>query len=180
MHALRWLLLACGLLVLGPAAAYEPHSGPALPPGSTLTLERPIRISSYDNRVLIQHGRVISDAQRDRYTAFCSIGLRRGFRADGPARIEPDTFEVIEYESWRGVGRDELDGLKLAELGGGAGVGAPGMLRYHTRVVLRSENQPQVDDMECIYNARPHNTALAFEDIRDTLAGLATIERAEP
>jgi len=158
MHAFRFLLAAVALLLAWPAAADERHREPALPPGSTLTVVEALPVSSYDNRVQIQDGRLVSDAQRNRYAAHCTIGLRLGFRGDPPARIEPDTFEITAYRAWRGVSRDALDGLRLAQAAGGGGGGAFGTIRFHTRVELHSENQPQVDDMECVYTARPHRS----------------------
>lgn len=175
-----WRTAALAVVVLamvtGCAAAGDRWSGEAVPIGSRLVVHEAVPVSSYDRRAHIQDGRAIGPGQINRFAAHCAIRQHKESGDEWMTEIEPGVFEVEAYGTR--IGRQAEGGmgpLRLASLQPRRG--SVSHVRYETRLRLRSPEQPRVDSMICAYDARFRSPHLGFEDIRETLAGVATLER---
>ena len=177
MQAIHTLIVAGVAITLVAACSTTQQEGWAvdgIADGSRLVVEEPIRISSYSGHAHVQQGREVDPRAINRFEPHCRIRLR-GAGSDVEA-IEPDTFEVGGYRTRREVTSLEPDGqLRVASsLRGGSFVS---YVRHHTRVTLYSPDQPAVHEMVCSYDRSRRAPHLQFDQIRDTLAGIATLER---
>lgn len=177
MQAIHTLIVAVAATTLISACSTAQHERwrvDGIPAGTRLVVEAPIRISSYSGHAHVQQGREVDPRAIDRFEPHCRIRLR-GAGSDVDT-IEPDTFEVGGYGTRREVTSLEPDGqLRVASsLRGGSFIS---YVRHHTRVTLYSTDQPAVHDMVCSYDRSRRAPHLTFDQIRDTLAGIATLER---
>lgn len=156
--------------------------------GSAVELHQALRLPAGSARVHIQGGRVVSEAEINRFLVHCSFGLRR--QGDEPLvdTIEPDRFELVRpSRSGYWVERSGDDGVQVAARGLlTAGMlfeddGPPEYL-FYTELPLRSERQPQVDDLTCRYDAAqfPYiaGDPPTLDQINATLGEIATVRAA--
>jgi len=170
------LLVACGLSALVAGCAMGPDydwNVEGIPDGSRLTLKSPVPVSSFSGQVYIQDGEVIEGRRVNRYDPYCRLRLRAP-SGERPEHIQADTFDVSDYRTWRSVAGSSPD--RILRLASNRSGGGASFVRYHTGVSLHSASQPAVDEMVCQYARERYAPHLDFEQIRDTLEGLATLE----
>lgn len=181
--SLRALFSVLTLAVLLPACAStgDRHAA-AIPAGTIITLERQLILPSDNARVFVQYGERVSGSAINRYSPLCSFGLRRSGDEPLARSIKPATFDAGEPRTWKRRADGAGGGVLMASAGTHfAGLGASQRERthsrwdYHTEVRLYAPGQPQVYDMRCTYNGTLYEGHLTLEEIRETLAGVATI-----
>lgn len=175
---LATLALTAAVTVLAAACASDHRERwqvEGIPDGSRLVVEERLRVSGFSGRVYVQDGEVVGrQPQVNRYAPNCSFRLRSP-HDQRPDSIEPGTFEVDGYRTWRSVvGKDLREPLALAAR---EGHGTPSFVRHHTRVELHSAEQPEVDEMVCQYASDGRAPHLQYEQIQETLAGVARLEQ---
>lgn len=160
------------------------------PPGSTVTLGQPLELSGDSARVFVQNGRILRFQDRDRFEPWCSFGLRR--RGEEPLirTIEPDHFitgparnraqarAVTEHSVLVASRRMSpwLLGLSPASMDRGGGLGH---LTFIIELPLRSDTQPQVDNLVCGMDRPAYwRGRIALGEIREALGEIASIRPA--
>lgn len=139
-----------------------------VPAGSVVELHERLDMPGGAARVYLQDGAVVRGGVDD-YRVSCSFGLERQGSEELVRAIEPGPFEVVEpSRSWAVAGAPPPDdGVQVAAVSFGIGIGigfgtfaqqrfgdraSVQRLYYYTELALRSEDQPQVDDLRCTYN----------------------------
>ena len=170
------IAVASGAGLLGAGCASVDRPGwdvDAVPEGSRLTIEEPIPVSSYSGRAHIQAGESVDPRRVGRFEPSCRIRLH------GPRTavdtIEPGELTVTSVDTRRQVARIDDEPIRLA--GAFPGGGTPSYIRHETRLELESAELPEVRAMICSYETANRAPHLHFEHIRDTLAGIAILER---
>ncbi|MEF8833725.1 MAG: hypothetical protein V5A42_02560 [Halofilum sp. (in: g-proteobacteria)] len=173
-------------LLLGTGCAAPGDSGSRIdspiPPGSVLVIEEGLMLPPDGARVHFQAGRVTRFHDRDRFAPWCSLGLRRDADEALQQAIRPGRFRVEAIRSGARAAASPLASVRLAgplpalaglERGGGG-------LGYLTRFLelrLRSDEQPQVDDLTCAIDRPPDwRGRLGLESVRQALGGLGRIK----
>lgn len=178
------VLAGTGLLA-GCATTEDRWARDDVPVGSRLTIEQPLPVSSYSGWAYVQAGRAIGTDDIDRFSPHCRFGSD-GASADEAGRrtIQPGEFEVVSRRTrTRVVASPDDRQVRLASGGLSAALlpdpASMASIRYETRLGLHSAEQPRVDHMTCAYDINRRSPHLGFTDIRDTLAGVATLRRPE-
>lgn len=165
-----WITAAAGTALLaGCAISGDFGYRPAVPVGSELVLhERLPRQDGEDARVFIQNGQAIARGDVDRYEVACAISFHRRGAETLDDAVRPGRFIVIEgSRSWArsapGNGDDDF-------------FDPPTRLNYFTEMEIRSDQQPQVDELRCRYRGyRIQDDAPGPSEIRRALGGLGTL-----
>lgn len=176
------------VLLLGAGCAspggYGPRTDTPVTPGTVLVIEEGLMLPAGEARVHLQAGRVTRFHDRDRFAPWCSLGLRR--EGDEPLRqaIEAGRFRVEATRSGARAGMSPLHGVHVAGTSPGLlaidrGGGGLGHLTWYLELRLRSDEQPQVDDLTCAIDRPPDwRGRLGLESVRQALGGLGRIEPA--
>lgn len=152
--------------------------------GSRLEVHETLSIQSYSGRVYVQDGEVLRQNDVNIYRPYCSFGLRSRGDEEGAGEIRPGRFEVIQdSRQWYRAGFDAGDGIRVASAGLRrlATMQDGGLDRYHlyTELELRSQEQPQVDNLRCQYYGRTIDKTFrrypTLGQIDDTLGDVATL-----
>lgn len=179
------LLLMTVVLVAGcqtpqPRDPDSPYYAP--PTGSRLILERPVEVPASNAAVHIQAGKVRHYNDLDRYEPHCKFELRTV--APEARTVAPDTFVVERVERFsRSVRRTPGEPVRVAAAGGRAGIvvgrdseGGPFAAIMTTRLLLRSDRQPDVFRMECMHwDEFEFPDHLSVNQMRTTLKDLFTL-----
>lgn len=157
--AIAGLLLAgCGTTADTPPGAYG-RAGPDLPTGSEVELHETLRMPVDSARVYVQGGRVVSYSDINHFALYCSFGLERTGGEPLVSAIEPDRFEIVRApRTWWRADAGDAEAVRVAS----AGVRLAGMRHrqdadrytFYVELALRSERQPQVDDLRCEYEGQ--------------------------
>lgn len=190
----RTLLRTAGVAALALVVAGCATSGPydralTLPAGSEVEIHQALRMPVESARVFIQDGRVVSTADINRFALSCSFGLERSGNEAMIGTIEPDRFEVVgRVRSWAQADAGDTGPLRVASAGmprlamAPREPGSPGSYRFHVELPLRSERQPQVDDLRCEYDGNNYDWYFSpypgVEAINEALGDVATVTRA--
>lgn len=159
----------------------ESAGGPwtPIPPGSTLTLNRPLQVPLDQARVFLRDGQV-SPAGANQGPG-CALEVRALSR-NAPQTITPQTFRVSRVQVyWAEVAHLVRPGsvrLQLAEVGGNGGGGSPMIQEgYHLWLsgkdtnVMRLTCLGMLDEM---WRSRP----ITLDEIRHALGDVATLRFA--
>jgi hypothetical protein len=128
----------------------------SIPEGSTLSLNKEMTISSRDTHGTIQAGKLISDDDREFYDVNC----RLDFKKFGPRTIEPEIFSITRTE----------DGQNW--------VSQPSILRFYTKVYLKSDKDTDVIKMVCQIYGDVTDRNFTVTEMQEALGDLVTIEYA--
>ncbi len=164
-------------ILAGGCAAVEQRSWDVerVPEGSRLTIERDIPVSTYSGHAHVQAGESVDPRSVDRFQPSCRFHTK-GPR-DAVGVIAPGEFEVSGVRTRRAVAlHDGDEPVRVASRFSREG-GLPSYIRHETHMRLRSADQPAVHRMVCRYETASRAPHLQFDEIRDTLAGIATLER---
>lgn len=169
MRRYRLAALACTALISGCALTAQYGAAPRIPVGTELVVhERLPRQDGEDARVFIQNGEAIARGDVNRYEVACAISLHRRSEEMLDDAVRPGRFIVIEgSRSWArsdpGNGDDDF-------------IDPPTRLNYFTEMEIRSDLQPQVDELRCRYRGyRIQDDAPGPREIRRALGGLGTL-----
>ncbi|MFW5969380.1 MAG: hypothetical protein ACOCP9_01940 [Halofilum sp. (in: g-proteobacteria)] len=180
-------LVAVLLLATGCASSRDsgPRTDTPVASGSILVIEEGLTLPADRARVYFQAGRVTRYHDRDRFAPWCSLGLRRAEDEALQQAIEPGRFRVEASRAGARAAASPLDGIRLAGplpalAGLDAGRGGLGHLTWYLELRLRSDGQPQVDDLTCAIDRPPDwRGRLGLESVRQALGGLGRIGPAE-
>lgn len=172
--ALAALLVGCRSVQIEESAG-----GPwtPIPPGSTLTLNRPVQVPLDQARVFFRDGQVSSAGANQ--GPGCGLEVRALSR-NAPQTIAPQTFQVSRVQLyWAEVAHRVRPGavrLQLAEVGGGGGSpmiqeGYHFWLQGRDTNVMRLTCLGMLDEM---WKSRP----ITLDEIRHALGDLATLRVA--
>ena len=98
-----------------------------IPHGSTLSLNKVLKIPDSNTHARIQAGQLIADKDKDDYRINCRFDVKKF----GPRTIEPETFEIRHTE----------DGQEW--------VSRAGIMRYYTDIYLQSGKDTDVIKLSC-------------------------------
>jgi hypothetical protein len=98
-----------------------------MPEGSTLTLNKDLEITEGNTHALLQHGKLITTAQRNDYYINCRFDVR----SFGPRTIKPEVFRIRRTE----------DGQQRAS--------DAGIFRYYSDIFLDSDKGTDVIKLTC-------------------------------
>jgi hypothetical protein len=181
-------LLFCALtLVVSPSFAAKSHSRASafkIPPGTLITLARPLAVSARKSRAFIQDGKAI-DRVKQTYAPYCYFAMRRPrSEMSSPTMISPDTFTVTKQYR-----RNEMSAqrefniamnstalshfLRLASRDGG-----PLNLNYYLKIT--STTQPKVSALVCgIYSDPQDRGGLSVAEIQSVLEGFVSFQMGQ-
>ena len=95
---MRLSLLICAVFVISACqslSSTDPDSlAFSIPPGSILSLNRPLDISSLNTHALIQAGMAISENEKNEYDINCRLDMKKF----GPRTLEPEDFTITRSE----------------------------------------------------------------------------------
>ncbi|RDH82946.1 MAG: hypothetical protein DIZ80_11820 [endosymbiont of Galathealinum brachiosum] len=97
-----------------------------IPDGSSLTLNKDLPIAKDNTHVVIQHGKIVAEKNKNQYDISCSFEMK----AFGPRTVTPDTFIIRRTE----------DGEERVTMG---------TVRYNTEVYLHSDHNSDIIKLDC-------------------------------
>ena len=98
-----------------------------IPAGSTLTLNKDLKISPQNTHALIQGGKAVTENEKNEYSINCRLELKKF----GPRTIKPETFKILRTED------------------GSEWVSQPAIKRFYTEVHLVSNKDTDIIKLEC-------------------------------
>jgi hypothetical protein len=118
-----------------------------IPPGSTLSLNKNLEITSDNTHVQIQHGKLTTENQRNQY----DLGCRVDFREFGPRTVTPEVFNIQRTEHNEGW------------------VSRPNIYFYSTEIYLSSDKGTDIIKLVCGNWATWPSNNFSIADIAQTL-----------
>lgn len=174
---MRSILLMALFMLTTACQTYPPSSEDspyyAVPLGSRLTLNRPIRISSGQTQVHFQGGEIVPYEDLDAYYAHCRLRLSLSTPILGA--IEPDEFVVHKVTQEIRV---SYMTLVLASAGDSDDDAVD--TKFYARILhLRSKRQPGVLRMSCQrWDDLAFSKHMSIREIRETLDDVFTLRLA--
>lgn len=162
-----------------------------IPVGSTLTLNQPLTIPADRRSIYIFRGKVVTYKNVDIYYPHCRFKLKT---VSNQARtVNPDNFTVTKINDWEdyqaqgplrfadagiytGTGADVGSGRVV--VGAGSGGGGPSIINYATIISLKSDSQPDVQEIVCSHwgdRGEFYFNALTIKETRDALGKIFTL-----
>ena len=123
-----------------------------IPPGSTLSLNRPLTIDERNTHVFIQSNQQSTENRVNRY----EINCRLDFREFGPRTIEPQVFRVTRTE-------DSQEWFSY-----------PNIRRFDTIVYLESDKDSDVIKLDCEYWGGWTDRNFTVAEMQQSLGDLMT------
>ena len=123
-----------------------------IPPGSTLSLNKPLTISEGKTHVYIQANQQSTEKKVNRY----DINCRLDFREFGPRTIEPEKFRVTRTE----------DGQEWYSY--------PNIRRFDTIVYLESDKDTDIIMLDCEYWGDRFDRNFTVAEMQQSLGELMT------
>lgn len=173
------VLLGVALGACTPVAVREDAAGPwiRIPPGSTLTLNRPIPIPQDRARVFFRDGRL--SAVGANMGPSCGLEVRTLSR-DGPQTVQAGTYRIVRVQDeWTPVAWREPPGVVRVRLASNSDGGSP-MIQQGYNLYLTGGPDPNVIRLTCLgmldvmWKAR----SITLAEIRQALGSFATLELA--
>ncbi len=174
------ILIAATLAGCQPVEVREDAAGrwTSIPPGSTLTLNRPIQVPQDRARVFFRGGSVGTTGAN--LGPSCGLEVRRLSR-DGPQTVQAGTYRIERVESyWTQVARNEPPGTVRLQLAAAEGGGGSPMIQEGYHIYLTGGPDPNVMRLTCLgmLNDMWRSRAITLEEIRSALGSVATLELA--
>ncbi|MGB5835299.1 MAG: hypothetical protein WBG92_25390 [Thiohalocapsa sp.] len=147
-------------------------------PGSTLTLNQPVRVRRDRARVFFVNGRTSNSAAN--YRTSCALEVRRISR-DGPQTIRAGTIRIKRIQNYWAevvdIRRPDAATLRFADYGGD-GDGGNQMIQTGFHLWLDDRADPNLMRLTCLGVLADPAEAYppTVEEIRAALGGLATLE----
>jgi hypothetical protein len=172
-----------GTLALGcqPVEVREDANGAwsAIPPGSTLTLNRPVQVPQDRARIFFKRGRVLPDGAN--LGPSCGLEVRI-MSQDGPQTVPAGTYRVERVERyWTQVAWQGPPGPVRLRLASSTDGGNP-MIQEGYHLYLSDGPDPNVMRLTCLgmLNDMWRSKAITLEEIRTSLGSVATLKLAAP
>jgi len=125
----------------------------SIPSGSKLILHQDLNVPAGKAHINIQNGRTA--AGLDNWTVGCELEVRKL----GPGVVTADTFTITRAE----VSREWIN--------------RPSTMRFYRTLYLKSDNQPNVMNMECQYWSYPlEGDVIPVSEMREALGSVASLE----
>lgn len=174
--AVGWLL---GVLLIGcrPVEVREDAAGAwaPIPPGSALTLNRPLQIPQDRARIFFKGGQVSLVGAN--LGPSCGLEIREMSR-DGPRTVKPGTYRIARVENdWTEVAWKEPPGTVRLRLASDTGGGSP-MIQEGYHFYLTGGPDPNVMRLTCLgmLDIMWRSRAITLAEIRAALGTVATLE----
>jgi hypothetical protein len=152
----------------------------AIPPGSTLTLNRPVQIPQDRARIFFKDGRIGTSGAN--LGPSCGLEVRTLSR-DGPQTVQTGTYRIDRVESyWTQVAWNEPPGTARLRLASAESGGGSPMIQEGYRFYLSGGPDPNVMRLTCLgmLDDMWRSRAITLEEIRKSLGAVATLELAGP
>ena len=127
-----------------------------IPEGSTLSLNKPLTISSRDTHGVIQEGKQTNDSDKDDYHINCRLDVKDF----GPRTIAPEDFTVTRTEDGRNW------------------ISEPVILRFYTEIYLASNKGTDVIKMVCQQYGGPTDRNFTVAEMQAELGDFVTFKFA--
>ncbi len=127
-----------------------------VPKGSTLSLNKTMRILAGDTHGVIQAGKSATDNNKNDY----AINCRLDFKKFGPRSIEPEKFTVTRTED------------------GSNWISQPSILRFYTEVYLSSHKNTDIIKMVCQEYGDSIDRNFTVEEMQKALGDFLTFTYA--
>jgi len=184
--------ILAGALLAGCAgpSPLSPRDQAAVPAGSTLVLERALRVPGGSARVFVQDGRVMHGSLgsgMNRFRPRCSFRLERVGNEPLMNIIEPGRFETGTAYNRAHVRNRIGQGMQVASAADGMQLASrerggpnPGHLTHVIEIPLSSQRQPQVAEFTCEQDLPPNwRGELGLHAIHEATGDIVTIEPAD-
>ena len=149
--------LATGLTACASMHSTDPASlSFDIPKGSTLSLNKPLSISSRDTHGVIQDGKQTTDSDKSDYHINCRLDVKDF----GPRTIAPEGFTVTRTEDGRNWISD------------------PVIMRYYTEIYLASDKGTDVIKMVCQQYGGPTDRNFTVAEMQTELGDFVTFKFA--
>jgi hypothetical protein len=172
-----------GTLTLGcqPVEVREDANGPwsAIPPGSILTLNRPVQVPQDRARIFFKGDRVLPAGAN--LGPSCGLEVRTMSR-DGPQTVPAGAYRVERVERyWTQVAWQGPPGTVRLRLASATDGGNP-MIQEGYHLYLSGGPDPNVMRLTCLgmLDDMWRSKAITLEEIRTSLGSVATLELAAP
>lgn len=174
------ILIAATLVGCQPVEVREDATGSwiSIPPGSTLTLNKPIQVPQDRARVFFRGGRVGTSGAN--LGPSCGLEVRSLSR-NGPQTVQAGTYRIERVERyWTQVARNEPAGAVRLRLASSEGGGGSPMIQEGYHIYLRGGPDPNVMRLTCLgmLDDMWRSRAITLYEIRSALGSLATLELA--
>jgi len=118
-----------------------------IPDGSTLSLNKSLNIEKNNTHVVIQHGKIVREKDKDLYDISCRFEMK----AFGPRTVEPDTFNI----------RRMVDDLEQAS--------SNSIWRNSTEIFLYSAHNSDIIKLDCSVWGDRADGSFPVSEIQKTL-----------
>lgn len=175
------LLLALAVSACqGTATRDESSSRYEVPEGSTLVLQRPLRVEPGSSRAHVQFGQPVGFSEVRWRHPVCIFLLDTP--SEAARSIEPDAFTVVRTRRYRRISLRPSE-RRLAQVGIGIGIGGGfgdggSDETFRTRMTLQSARQPGVRELICELRTTTADVMrdhLSIREIRATLGEVAQL-----
>lgn len=157
---MKKLILILITITLSACSAFQSSNPDSLyfdiPKGSTLSLNKALTITESDTHAVVQHGKEVSDRDKNEY----DINCRLNFRKFGPRTIAPQDFKVTSTES------------------GTNWISEPSILRFYTEVYLSSDKGTDIIKMVCQEYGDQLDRNFTVAQMQDALRDILTFKFA--
>ena len=129
----------------------------SIPEGSTLSLNKQLSIPHNDTHAVVQHGKEVSDNDKNDYAINCRLDLKEF----GPRTIEPEDFKIARTEDGRNW------------------VSEPSIMRFYTEIYLSSDKGTDIIKMVCQEYGSQTDRNFTVKEMQEALGDYFTITFAE-
>jgi len=149
---MKLLFFISGIVFLSSCQTLQPNSNDPssinfnIPKGSTLILNKDLRVAKDHTHVTIQSGKITSDKHKDLYDLSCSFEMK----AFGPRMVKPDTFAIRRIED----GQEDAGAY---------------FINYYTEIYLYSDHNSDIIKLECSFWGDEADDNFTVADIQKTL-----------
>ncbi len=160
---MKLLFLIANVVLLSSCQTLQPNSNDPgslnfnIPNGSTLILNKDIRVAKDHTHVTIQSGQITSDKHKNLYDLSCSFEME----AFGPRTIKPDTFSIRRTED----GQEEAGAY---------------FINYYTDIYLYSDHNSDIIKLACSVWGDEADDNFTVADIQQTLGSYFSFDFAQP
>ena len=129
----------------------------SIPEGSTLSLNKQLSIPHNDTHAVVQHGKEVSDNDKNDYAINCRLDLKEF----GPRTIDPEDFKIAQTEDGRNW------------------VSEPSIMRFYTEIYLSSNKGTDIIKMVCQEYGSQTDRNFTVKEMQDALGDYFSFTFAE-
>jgi hypothetical protein len=128
----------------------------SIPIDSTLSLNKQLSIPDNDTHVVVQHGKEVSDNDKNDYAINCRLDLKKF----GPRTIAPEDFKITRTE----------DGQNW--------ISHPSIMRFYTEIYLSSDKGTDIIKMVCQEYGDQKDRNFTVAEMQQALGDIITFKFA--